>query len=101
MTTESVQFDAELFVWGDQGSWYFVRLPVEAGEDVRDLCTAPPRGFGSIRVEVRLGKSQWRTSVFPDKETGSFVLPVKKPVRLAEGIDDGDLVSVEVTVLDE
>jgi len=98
---ESVEFSAELFTWKGEGSWHFVRLPLEAAEDLRDLVTGPPRGFGSIRVSVRLGGSTWATSVFPDKESGAFVLPVKKPVRVAEGIEDGDLVDVALTPLDD
>ena len=47
-----------------------------------------------MRVEVTIGDSTWTTSVFPDTESGSFVLPVKKPVRHAEHIEDGDEVAV-------
>lgn len=98
--SETVDFSAELFVWGE-GSWYFVRLPPDAADEVRFLHTAPPRGFGSVRVEVRIGATTWRTSVFPEKATGAFVLPVKKPVRRAEEIDDGDRVDVSLTVLED
>lgn len=98
---ESVEFSAELFAWKGEGSWYFVRLPLTAAEDLRDLVTSPPRGFGSIRVSARLGGSTWATSVFPDKASASFVLPVKKPVRIAEGIEDGDRVSVALTPVDD
>lgn len=98
---ELVEFTAELFTWKGDGSWHFVRLPVEAAEDLRDLITGPPRGFGSIRVSVRLGSSVWATSVFPDKANGSFVLPVKKSVRAAEGIEDGDVVRVVLSPLDD
>jgi hypothetical protein len=93
-----VRFSGELFRW-QEGSWFFVRLPVDAADDVRDLVTGPPTGFGSVPVEVRLGASLWRTSVFPDKASGSFVLPVKKSVRAAEGLEDGDPVEVELRVL--
>lgn len=94
---DPVTFDAELFLWGE-GSWYFVRLPLDAAEDLRDQVTGPPRGFGSVRVHVELGGSRWDTSVFPEKETGSFVLPVKKAVRTAEDLEDGDSVTVTLTV---
>jgi hypothetical protein len=93
-----VRFSSDLFRW-EQGGWYFVRLPVDAAEDVRDLVTGPPTGFGSVPVEVRIGTSTWRTSVFPDKGSGSFLLPVKKAVRTAEGLQDGDPVEVELRVL--
>ncbi len=93
----AVTFSAEVFTWPGEGSWHFVRLPPDAAEDLRDLSTAPPRSLGSIRVGVRLGGSTWSTSVFPDKRSGSFVLPVKKSVRAAEDVEDGDRVSVTLT----
>lgn len=91
-------FEAELFRWQGDAPWFFVRLPVEVAEDLRDSLTAPPGGFGSVRVQVRVGASRWATSVFPDKESGSYLLPVKKAVRTAEDIDDGDSVAVELAL---
>lgn len=91
-------FSGELFLWRE-GSWFFVRLPPDAAEHVRDLVTGPPTGFGSVPVEVTIGSSVWRTSVFPDQGTGSFLLPVKKAVRTREGIGDGDQVEVSLHVL--
>jgi hypothetical protein len=80
---------------GDTGSWHFLTLPVELSEDIR-LETGPRRGFGSIRVEACIGSTTWRTSLFPDAATGSLVLPVKKPVRRAEGLRAGT--TCEVTL---
>ena len=51
-------------------------------------------GFGSIRVTATVGASTWDTSVFPDKASGSFVLPIKKDVRRANQIVPGDVVDV-------
>jgi hypothetical protein len=47
-----------------------------------------------VKVKVTIGSSTWSTSVFPDAKRGTFVLPVKKPVRQAEGIEAGDRVKV-------
>lgn len=91
-------FDAELFRWEGDAPWFFVRLPVDIAEDLRDSLTGPPGGFGSVRVEVRIGASNWATSVFPDKASGSYVLPVKKSVRTAEDVEDGDTVTVELAL---
>ena len=55
------------------------------------------RGFGSLKVTARIGGSQWRTSVFPQKGEG-WMLPIKAAVRKAEGIGEGDVVSVELLV---
>lgn len=94
---DDLSFSAELWQWEAQAtsSWFFVTLPLEVAEDLR-VSAGPPRGFGSIRVEVVIGSSVWETSVFPSTDSGSFVLPVKKAVRVAEGIDEGDVVEVSV-----
>ena len=53
-----------------------------------------------MRVEVTVGATTWRTSVFPGVSRGAFVLPIKRAVRHAEDLDDGDHVTVTLRVLD-
>lgn len=87
-------FTASLWRWAAKdeeksGAWFFVSLPFEV-TDAIDEVSGPARGFGSVKVEVTIGASTWRTSVFPSAEEKTFVLPVKKAVRVAEGLaDDG------------
>ena len=81
------------------GSWHFVTLPLDTSDDVRAEA-GPRRGFGSIRVEVRVGSTTWRTSLFPDAASGSFVLPVKQEVRRAEGLVAGAALRLDLRVLD-
>jgi hypothetical protein len=94
-----MEFTAELWEYDGAAAWHFLTVPAEASEDIR-LSVAMPAGFGSFKVEVSLGGSTWRTSVFPDKDSGGFVLPVKKAVRAAEGIEVGDRVTVALEVLE-
>jgi hypothetical protein len=42
-----------------------------------------------VRVRAAIGTSTWKTSIFPDSQVG-YVLPVKRPVRVAEALDVGD-----------
>jgi hypothetical protein len=93
-------FQAELWRYDGDAGWYFVSLPVELADTIRTEHGPLARGFGSVKVLVRIGSSQWATSVFPDAARGTYVLPVKKSVRLAEGVEAGDTVPVELTVLD-
>jgi hypothetical protein len=46
-------------------------------------------------VRARIGESRWETSVFADKASGCYLLPVKATVRKAEGISTGDKIGVE------
>ena len=83
----------------EPGSWHFLRLPAELAEDIA-LEAGPREGFGSIRVEACIGSTTWRTSLFPEAATATFVLPVKRSVRQAEGLEAGAIcdVAVEITV---
>lgn len=94
----TVEFEAGLWEHDGAGAWHFLTVPPEPSEDIR-LSGALPAGFGSYRVEVTVGATTWRTSVFPDHASGGFVLPVKKAVREAEDLDVGDIVAVTLDVL--
>jgi hypothetical protein len=93
----SYRFDAEVWLWSANSAWHFVSLPAEAADQI-DEKAGPRRGFGSVPVSVRIGDTRWQTSVFPDSSRGTFVLPVKKAVREAEGFGAGDVVQVELEV---
>jgi hypothetical protein len=96
-----VVFDAELWVWDARrtDTWVFLSLPASESEEIRDLAGGLRRGFGSVRVRVTIGSSTWTTSVFPDSRAG-YVLPVKRPVRVAEGLEVGDKATVTVELID-
>ena len=83
------EFEAELWRWKAQESWFFVSLPFDVADEIADVA-APGKGFGSVRVEVSIGPVTWRTSVFPSAEEKTYVLPVKKAVRVANGVEEGD-----------
>ena len=95
---ESWTFDAALFPGSeDDATWVFLAVPADVDEEIR-LLSGPRQGFGSVRVEVTLGDSTWRTSVFPSKARG-FVLPVKKEVRRRAGVDVGDTIAVTLRLV--
>jgi hypothetical protein len=100
----TVAFDGELFLWdGGEGSWHFVRVPAGVAADIDDAAPGPRRGFGSLKVQARIGETSWATSIFPEKqEEGgrSYVLPVKKAVRDREGIMADDVVRVELEIVE-
>jgi len=99
--SEQRRFVAELWIWdvATKGSWFFVTVPDDVSDALR-LEAGAPRGFGSLRVEATIGASVWTTSVFPSSDhPGCYVLPVKKAVRTAEGVDEGDRVRAAVRAI--
>ena len=87
------EFEAPLWLYSGSGAWHFLTLPVEVGTGLKAL-RGPARGWGMVRVAVTIGRTRWSTSAFPDKTSGSFLLPVKAAVRRAEGLAPGDTVRV-------
>ncbi len=57
------------------------------------------RGFGSVRVEATIGKTSWKTSIFPDSRSGTYLLPLKASVRRAEDLVDGDEITFALSVV--
>jgi hypothetical protein len=93
------RFRAELWEWDAKGGWFFLTLPDELADDIRARTDdGLRRGFGSVRVEATIGGSTWRTSIFPESGGDSYVLPVKRPVRIAERIEPGDAVEVSLVI---
>lgn len=93
-----VTFNAELFPWDANTSWVFVALSADDSDAIDDA-TSMTGGFGSVKVDVQIGDTQWSTSLFPSKEMGAYVLPIKKAVRQAEGIDAGDVATITVELV--
>ena len=94
------EFTAALWEWDAKASWYFVTVPVDISDEIDARTHGLTKGFGSVRVRVRLGGSEWMASVFPDSKQQAYVLPIKKSVRVAEGIAPGDEARVHIELVD-
>lgn len=95
------RFDADLWLWNGNASWHFLTVPGDISDEIKGRTAADlRRGFGSVRVRVTIGSSTWTTSVFPDKASAAYVLPVKKEVRTQQGVAAGDRLSVRLELLD-
>ncbi|WP_158372441.1 DUF1905 domain-containing protein [Cellulosimicrobium cellulans] len=95
-------FEAPLWLWEARRAerWTFVSVPEDASDEILERAGAFARGFGSLRVEVTVGGTTWRTSIFPDGGKRAYSLPIKKAVRAAEGLEVGESVRVRLRVLD-
>lgn len=85
---------------GESANWHFFTVPKSESAELKEIYKGLTKGWGSLPVEVKLGKTIWKTSIFPDSKSGTFILPVKAQVRKKEGIYDGDtcVVSIKVQV---
>lgn len=97
--SDTIRFSAPvqtIFIEEGYDPAYYVTLPADAAALVAEykLATGKRGGFGSLRVCARIGGSKWDTTL--NAKAGSYSLPIKKPVRVAEGLAKGDVAMVEL-----
>ncbi|WP_430780852.1 DUF1905 domain-containing protein [Actinoplanes sp. G11-F43] len=91
-------FDGEIIEWRGPAPYYFVAMPVadsaELKEEARSLIY-----WGQVPVRAVIGGTEFRTALFP--RDGRYLLPLKDAVRRAEGIGEGDVVTVALRLAAE
>ncbi|MDF2379620.1 MAG: DUF1905 domain-containing protein [Candidatus Gracilibacteria bacterium] len=90
-------FTEQMLIWkAEKAAWRFITLPLDLSKEIKGF-VEPRVGFGSVYVHATIGKTTWKTSIFPSKE-GTYSLPIKAEVRKKEQLQDGDTVKVEITL---
>jgi hypothetical protein len=106
--SESYIVTTPLWIWTSAGapaSWHFLTIAGQAADDIhatalmRRMESGPKRGWGSIKVRACIGDTRWDTSIFPEKGSKGWLLPVKASVRRSEGLVAGDAVVVTVDLV--
>lgn len=93
-------FESAMWLYpGETANWHFISLPKNFAADIKKSFGTKTRGWGSLRVEVKIGKTKWVTSIFPDKKSGIYLLPIKSVVRKAENLFVGEKVSITLKIL--
>jgi Domain of unknown function (DUF1905) len=98
MAVDHYEFRGELWQYDGPAAWHFVTLPAEIADDIRNRLGPNVSAFGSIRVEATVGSTRWTTSLFPDKTQRTYLLPVKKGIRVVEDLETGDVVLVSLRI---
>jgi hypothetical protein len=91
-----MEFTAKIWYWRGPAPFYFVTVPEEESLDIKAISGFVTYGWGVIPVRVRIGETEWTTSLFP--KDGRYLVPVKDSVRKAEQIELDDEVTIELEV---
>lgn len=89
---------AQVWVYTGAAAWHFVSIPVTTSRRIRKTHGASARGWGSLPVTVKVSGVEWRTSIFPDAKSGTYLLPLKADVRRRVGIRKGQTLILELTI---
>lgn len=91
-----LEFSGEIWHWRGPAPFFFVTVPAQDCEVLRDVSTWVTYGWGMIPVRARIGETRWKTSLFPKE--GGYVVPIKASVRKAEGLEEDDRVTVRLEI---
>ena len=90
----ALEFSGAIWYWAGPAPWYFVTVPEAQSRELLAAARFVTYGWGMIPVRARIGRTEWKTSLFP--KDGLYVVPVKAVVRKAEGLEEGDEVAVSL-----
>lgn len=89
---------AKVWLYPGVAAWHFITIPTKESDEIKARFSALKRGWGSLRVNITIGKTSWDTSIFPDQKRGGYLLPLKKEVRKKEKISDGDTLTFSLQI---
>ena len=91
-----MEFAGELYYWRGPSPYHFIAVPEDVCVGLRAVSGVVSYGWGMIPVWVRIGRTEFKTSLFP--KDGRYVVPIKDLVRKAEGLAEGDAQMLELTI---
>lgn len=96
MINKAHQFKGKIWVYHGQNPWHFITIK---GPVLKQILSDVVffGGFRSVKVNVQIGKTNWKTSIFADKK--GYLLPIKKSVRLIENLKAGSSPLIKLIVL--
>ena len=92
----NIEFNGKILFWKGPAPWFFVTVPTQQSRDLKSISGLVTYGLGVIPVHVRIGKTEWKTSLFP--KDGRYLVPIKASVRKAENLEEGDKVTLRLEV---
>ena len=93
----NIEFNGKIWYWRGPAPWFFVTVPAKQSRDLKAIVGLVTYGWGMIPATVRIGKTEWKTSLFHKDD--HYIVPIKASVRNAEHLEEGDTVTVRLEVL--
>lgn len=95
---DQYKFKAKVWIFNGPTPWHFVTLPKKLAAEIRVFHGDLAKSFGTIAVVATVGRTTWKTSVFADTKSGSYILPLKAAVRAKEGVTVDQQLSIELRI---
>lgn len=91
-----IEFEGKIFYWRGPSPFLFVAVPEEPSRGIKAISASVSYGWGVIPVQARIGKTEWKTSLFP--KDGRYLVPIRVSVQKSEDLAVGDDVVIQLVV---
>ncbi|MBI3151869.1 MAG: DUF1905 domain-containing protein [Chloroflexi bacterium] len=91
-----IEFTGKIFYWRGPAPYLFVTVPEGPSRDIKSISGLVTYGWGVIPVLVRIGKTEWKTSLFP--KDGLYLVPIRMSAQKAENLKEGDNVKIQLEI---
>lgn len=88
------EFSGVIFHWRGPAPYLFVAVPPKQSNEIKAVSGLVTYGWGVIPVHVRIGRTEFTTSLFP--KDGKYLVPIKMLVQKAENVKEGDEVTIQL-----
>jgi hypothetical protein len=92
----NIEFNGKIWFWKGPAPWFFITVPAKQSHELKSIVGLVTYGWGMIPASVRIGKTEWKTSLF--HKDGHYIVPIRASVRKAEKLEEGDEVTVRLEV---
>lgn len=92
------KIQSKVWLYPGMAGWHFVSIPPIESDQIKKAFSAMKRGWGSLPVIVKIGKTSWSTSIFPDTKAGAYLLPLKADIRKKEKIISDDIITFTIEI---
>lgn len=91
-------FQSVPWKYNGNGGWYFVSLPIDLSNEIRNNLKWQEEGWGRLKATARIGNTEWETAIWFDTKHNSYLLPLKAEIRKLEKIELGTDVKVKLSL---
>lgn len=101
MKKKVYKIKGQVWLWGysEEAPWHFVSVPKKETAQIKKDFGKLSKGWRSLPIMAKVGEIEWKTSIFLDSRTDTYLLPLKAQVRRKEAIFQGEYINFSFKIL--
>lgn len=93
------EFKAAVWQYNPPRGWYFVSLPQAMAAEIRQLYRPHHKAWGRLPIQAKVASTMWRTALWFDSQSTTYVLPIKTVIRNSLRIETNSQLVISINLL--